>query len=178
MGNMKTTLIGAAVLVASSIASAQFVSPPAQTSVTIAGKKLSIKYSAPSVHGRKIFGSGGRISEDGTYPVWRAGANDATAFHTDADLDIGGLSVPKGDYTIFVLISDPEHWKLIINKQTGQWGLTYNQAMDLGRVNMNMSKPPAKIETYKMTLSQTVPNAGKLQLEWDNYIASVPIKVK
>ncbi len=176
---MKTpSMCAAAFVAAASILSAQYVSPPAQTSVTIAGKTLSIKYSAPSVHGRKIFGPGGRVSEDGTYPVWRAGANDATAFHTDADLDIGGLAVPKGDYTLFVLVSDPEHWKLVINKQTGQWGLTYSQSKDLGRVDMTMSKPPAKVETYKMTLSQAGPNAGKLQLEWDNYVASVPIKVK
>jgi DUF2911 family protein len=177
---MKTTLICATGLLflAATVTRAQFVSPPAQTSVTIGGKKLSIKYSAPSVHGRDIFSRGGLISHDGTYPVWRAGANDATAFHTDADLTIGSLSVPKGDYTLFVLISDPNHWKLIVNKQTGQWGLTYNQGMDLGRVDMTMSKPPSKIETYKMTLSQAGPKAGKLQLEWDNYIASVPITVK
>jgi len=176
---MKTTsMCAAAFVAAASILSAQFVSPPAQTSVTIADKTLSIKYSAPSVHGRKIFGPGGRISEDGTYPVWRAGANDATAFHTDADLDIGGLAVPKGDYTLFVLISDPEHWKLIVNKQIGQWGLTYSQGKDLGRVDMQMSKPPAKIETFKITLSKTGASTGKLQLEWDNYVGSVPIKVK
>ncbi len=176
---MKTSLICAFTLVAvASIASAQFVSPPAETSVTIGGKTLSIKYCAPSVHNRKIFGPGGKISQDGTYPVWRAGANSATSFHTDADLDIGGLSVPKGDYTIFVLVGDPEHWQLIINKQTGQWGLTYNEGMDLGRVKMTMSKPKSKIETYKMTLSKSGPKTGKLQLEWDNYIASVPITVK
>src|SRR5579872_4974057 len=79
-------------------------SPPAQTSATIAGKKLSIMYSAPSVRGRKIFGSGGLISRDPTYPVWRAGADSATSFHTDANLDIGGLAVPKGDYTLWVLV--------------------------------------------------------------------------
>jgi Protein of unknown function (DUF2911) len=176
---MKTSFACAAGwLLAASVSFAQFVSPPAQTSVSIDGKALSIKYSAPSVHGRKIFGPGGRISEDGTYPVWRAGANDATAFHTDADLDIGGLTVPKGDYTLFVLVSDPDHWKLIINKQTGQWGLTYSQARDLGRVNMTMSKPPAKVETLKITLSKTGAKDGKLEMAWDNYIASVPIKVK
>ncbi len=167
-----------ALIAAAALAFAQYVSPPAQTSVTIGGKTLSIKYCAPSVHGRDIFSRTGLISHDGTYPVWRAGANDATAFHTDADVTIGNLAVPKGDYTIFVLISDPSHWKLIINKQTGQWGLTYNQGMDLGRVDMTMTKPPSKIETYKMTLSQTGPKTGKLQLEWDNYIASVPITVK
>ncbi|HYL35228.1 MAG TPA: DUF2911 domain-containing protein [Bryobacteraceae bacterium] len=176
---MKTSLIcTSALLFAASLAWGQYNSPPAQTSATIGGKTLSIKYCAPSVHGRKIFGPGGKISEDPTYPVWRAGANEATAFHADADLDIAGLSVPKGDYTLWVLVSDPEHWQLIINKQTGQWGLTYNQSRDLGRVKMTMSKPPAKIETYKMTLSSAGPKSGKLQLEWDNYIATVPIQVK
>jgi hypothetical protein len=153
-------------------------SPAATASVTINGKAISIKYSAPSVRGRQIFGDGGLVSKDGTYPVWRAGANAATAFHTDADLDIAGLQVPKGDYTLFVLVKDPEKWQLIVNKQTGQWGLAYSQAQDLGRVPMTMSKPPAPIETYKITLSDAGGGKGKLQLEWDKYIASVPITVK
>ena len=153
------------------------LSPPAETSVSIAGKALSIKYSAPYVRGRQIFGDGGQVSKDGTYPVWRAGANAATAFHTEADLTIKGLAVPKGDYTIYALVNVTP-WQLIINKQVGQWGLTYDQKQDLGRVPMDMSKPPALIETYKMTLSATGANAGKLQLEWDNFIASVPFTVK
>ena len=100
-------------------------SPPAQASVAIGGKTLSVRYSAPSVRGRKIFGPGGLLSQDPTYPAWRAGANSATAFHTDADLDIGGLQVPKGDYTLYAWIADPDNWQLILSKQTGQWGLTY-----------------------------------------------------
>jgi hypothetical protein len=91
------------------------VSPPAQASVVVGGKRLTIQYSAPSVRGRRIFGSGGLLSRDPTYPAWRAGANSATAFHTDADLDIGGLGVPKGDYTIYCWIQNPDAWELIIN---------------------------------------------------------------
>ena len=71
-------------------------SPPEATSVTINGKAISIKYSAPSVRGRKIFGEGGQISKDPHYPVWRAGANAATALHTDADLDMNGLAGAMG----------------------------------------------------------------------------------
>jgi hypothetical protein len=48
----------------------------------------------------------------------------------------------------------------------------------LGRVAMTMSKPPAPIEIYKMTLSSAGGTKGKLQLEWENIIASVPITVK
>lgn len=153
-------------------------SPPATATATIDGKNITIKYSAPSVRGRQIFGEGGLVSKDRTYPAWRAGANNATAFHTDADLDIGGLAVPKGDYTLFVNVKDPDNWELIVNKQTGQWGLTYNQPQDLGRVKMTMSKPPASIELLKWSISQTGPRAGKLQLEWENHIASVPFTVK
>ena len=147
------------------------------TEVTINGKKIAIKYSAPSVRGRQIFGPGGLVAKDPTAPVWRAGANEATAFHTDADLTIGTLAVPKGDYTLFVA-TDATPWQLIVNKQTGQWGLTYSKAQDLGRVPMTVSKPPALIELYKMTLSSTGGNNGKLQLEWENVVASVNFTVK
>jgi hypothetical protein len=166
------------VLLTVSVSLAFAQSPAAQTSVAIGGKTLSIHYSAPSVRGRKIFGPGGLLSQDPTYPAWRAGANSATAFHSDADLDIGGLQVPKGDYTLYAWVADPDNWQLILSKETGQWGLTYNPKMDLGRVKMTMSKPPAAIETYKATLSSTGPKTGKLQLEWENHIASVPITLK
>jgi hypothetical protein len=172
---MKLALTSLLLLV--SIGLAQKPSPPMSTEVTINGKKLSIKYSAPSVRGRQIFGPGGLVSKDPTAPVWRAGANEATAFHTDADLSIGTLAAPKGDYTLFVA-TDANPWQLIINKQTGQWGLAYNKAQDLGRVPMTVTKPAAPIEQYKMTLSSAGGNNGKLQLEWENVVASVNFTVK
>jgi hypothetical protein len=179
--NRPTVTRRAALFCCALLASAVFAfaqSPDATTSVTIGGKTLSIKYSAPSVRGRQIFGPGGLISHDPNYPVWRAGANAATSFHTDADLTIGTLNVPKGDYTLYALVEDPDNWELIINKETGQWGLTYDAAKDLGRVKMTMSKPAAPIEVYKMTLSETGAKSGKLQLEWENHIASVNFTLK
>jgi Protein of unknown function (DUF2911) len=152
-------------------------SPARETSATVAGKKIEISYSAPSVRGRKIFGPGGQVSHDGTYPVWRAGADEATMIHTDAPLDIHGLMVPAGTYTLWVDVgSNP--WQLIINKQTGQWGTDYDKSQDLGRVAMAMTKPPAPIETFKMTLAGEGGNRGKLTLAWEDVVASVPFTVK
>jgi len=177
MPAMRKTSIFLAVFTAfASLAPAQ--SSSARATVTVAGKTLTIRYSAPAVRGRQIFGDGGLVSRDPTYPAWRAGANAATAFHTDADLDVGGLSVPKGDYTLYVWVKDPQAWELIINKQTGQWGLRYDASRDAGRVKMTMSKPPAPIETLKYTLADEGGNKVKLQLEWENHIASVPITVQ
>jgi hypothetical protein len=152
-------------------------SPARETSATIAGKKIIISYSAPSVRGRKIFGEGGQVSHDPTYPVWRAGADDATTILTDAPLDIHGLAVPKGEYTLWVDVGT-NPWQLIINKQTGEWGTDYNKAMDLGRVPLTMTKPGSPIETYKMTLASEGGNRGKLTLEWADVIASVPFTVR
>src|ERR1700676_2312985 len=152
-------------------------SPGAEASATIAGKSITIKYSSPSVRGRQIFGDGGVVSRDSTYPVWRAGANAATTLQTAANLDVAGLNVPAGTYTLYVLVKDSENWKLIINKQTGQNGDSYDPSMDLGRVDMKMEKPPVAIEKLKYTIT-TSGNNGRLQLEWENHIASVSIRTK
>lgn len=149
-------------------------------SATIGGKTIRIAYSAPAVNDRvgKLFGKDGQIGTDPTYPVWRAGANTATALHTDADLDLGGLAVPKGDYSLWVNVANPASWVLIVNKQTGQSGMEYDAKQDLGRVPMTMSKPPALVEQLKYTLSAGGGNKGKLQLAWENVTASVNLSVK
>jgi hypothetical protein len=170
---MKRTLT--ALLLVAGLGIAQ--SPPAQTETTVNGKKITINYSAPSLRGRKdIFGKSGPIHDDATYPVWRAGANAATVLHTDADLMIGSLHLPKGDYSLFVDIG-ASPWQLIVNKQTGQGGLDYDKSKDLGRVPMKMSKPPATVETYKMTLSHPGGSTAKLDLAWENTAASVDFMV-
>ncbi len=153
-------------------------SPPASATVTVGGKTISVRYSAPSVRGRKIFGAGGLLSRDPTYPAWRAGANSATTFHTDADLDLGGLHVPKGTYTLYVWVQDPEAWQLIVSKQTGQWGLSYAPSQDLGRVKMTMAKPPALVERLNYALTDQGSNKVELKLAWDQHVATVPIAVK
>ncbi len=169
----------AALTIAAGIAPAQ-QSPPMTETKTIGGKTITIKYSSPRVRGRegKLFGPGGRISQDPTYPVWRGGANSATSLHTDANLTIGTLNVPAGDYTLFVDVKDPDNWNLIVNKQTGQWGLAYDTSKDLGRTKMTMSKPPSPIENLKWTIADEGGNKGKITLEWENHVASVPITVK
>ena len=177
---MRTALVCAAALLATTTVAWAQQSPPATESTVIGGKTITIAYSSPRVRGRegRLFGKDGRIGQDPTYPVWRAGANSATKFHTDAALDVGGLAVPAGDYTLYVDLTDPAKWTLIISKQTGQWGLTYNKAQDLGRVPMTMAKPPALVEELKYTLTDAGGNKGTLTLAWENVAASVTFMVK
>lgn len=155
------------------------LSPPAKATATISGKKITILYSSPRVRGREghIFTRHGLISHDVHYPVWRGGANAATTLKTEASLTIGHLSVPKGKYTLFVNIADPNHWVLIVNKETGEWGLAYNAAKDLGKVKMRMSKPAHLIQDLRWSITNLGHGKGRLTLAWEYHVASVPIRV-
>jgi hypothetical protein len=179
---MKNGLILTVALIAATAVFAQQkppASPAAKESATIGGKTITITYNAPAIKGRagKIFTKDGLISTNPHYPIWRAGANSATTLKTDGNLMIGDLHVPAGTYTLFVDISDPANWVLIVNKQNGQWGLAYDGAQDLGKTPMTMSKPPALVENLKYTLAAGSGNNGTLTLAWENVSASVPIMV-
>jgi hypothetical protein len=167
----------AALLLMVTLAGAQsFDSPPETATGKIGDATLTIKYCAPSVHGRQIFGEGGKVMGDPTAPIWRAGANAATAFSTSADVQVAGLAVPKGSYTLYVNVKDPDAWELVISKQTGQWGTRYDASKDLGRVKMEMAKPPSLVEMLKYTI--TSGSKGTMQLAWENHVATVPVTAK
>jgi len=147
------------------------LSPRMTTSVTIDGKKITIGYGAPSMRGRKVMGGLVPYNE-----VWCTGANDATSLDTEADLDINGMKVPKGSYTLWTL-PNPTEWLLIVNKQTGQWHTDYRERYDFGRVKMNVKTVSAPVERLKLDLVATGGNKGTLALAWDTTEASVPITV-
>ncbi len=170
-------ILGAAVLMAQQ-AKKPPLSPPETASATIGGKSIAIAYSSPRVRGRagKIFTKDGLISHDPHYPVWRAGANAATTLKTDGDLTIGDLNVPAGTYTLFVDISDPANWTLIVSKATGEWGLAYDATKDLGKTPMTMATPPSLVEDLTYTLADEGGGKGTLTLAWENVSASVSIQ--
>ena len=178
VGVISNGMLAATVLMAATASFAWAQSPSATATGSINGKTIAVRYSAPSVRGRQIFGAGGLLSRDPTYPAWRAGANAATTLTTDADVMVGALAVPKGTYTLYAWVQNPDAWDLIISRQTGQWGLSYDPKQDLGRVKMTMSKPPSLVETLKYSIADKGAGKGELRLEWEHRVASVPITVK
>ena len=148
-------------------------SPPAKTSCKFSdGKNISVDYSSPRMKGRKIFG--------GLVPygqVWRAGANEATTFVTDANLSVGGKDVAAGSYTLFA-IPDPDKWTLIISKKTGEWGVPYpGQENDLLRTDMKASKTSGPVENFAIGFDQQG-STCTLRMEWENTRATVDVSEK
>jgi hypothetical protein len=146
------------------------LSPAEQASVTLNGKPVTIDYCAPSLKGRKV---GVELAPYGQ--VWRTGANSATTLKTQSTLRIGNLIVPPGTYTLYTLPAE-KGWKLIVNKQTGQWGTVYKEDQDLGRVDMMegvIPSPPA--ETFVIEFEHTQGNKTELHLKWGNANVYVPV---
>jgi hypothetical protein len=152
-------------------AAQRYTSPPADTSVTIDGKKISIAYYSPSMHGREIMGALVPFGE-----VWCPGANWATKLTTEADLEIGGLKLAKGSYSLWA-IPNAKEWTLIVNKQPEQFHLDYNPDQDLGRTKMIVAKVEKPVESLTIRLSAAGDHKGKVAISWENTEASIPFTV-
>jgi hypothetical protein len=147
-------------------------SPPGTAQVRLKNKEITIDYSRPSLKGRKV---GQELAPYGK--VWRTGANEATALNTAIDLNIGGAKVPAGKYTLYTLPSEGT-WKLIINKQTGQWGTQYDESQDLARVDMKKTALPQSVEQFTISFDKKDENTANLNLDWENTRVSVEIKAE
>jgi hypothetical protein len=164
-------LVGSLFVLGTRSAQAQLASPRDTTRATIGSATILIDYGRPSKRGRQIVG--------GLVPygsVWRTGANEATTLVTSRPLKLGALVVPAGRHTLWTL-PEATGWKLIVNKQTGQWGTDYDPKEDLGRVDLVVSKLPAEVEKFTIKVTPG-PGGGVLALEWESTRASIPFTVQ
>jgi hypothetical protein len=151
----------------------QVASPPAKAACKFAdGKTITVNYSSPRTRGRKIFGDLVPFGE-----VWRAGADDATAFVPNVDVVVGGKNVPAGRYTLFTLPT-PTRWTLIVSKQIGEWGIPYPGAQyDFARIEMKVSKLSSPLENFTISFDQTGTSCT-MKLDWETTRASIDIAEK
>jgi len=147
------------------------LSPRDTARATIGGAQVWIDYSRPSRRGRDIFGA-----LEPWNKVWRTGANAATQLTTPVDLVIGGATVPAGKYTVWTLPS-PTGWKLIINKQTGQWGTEYHPEQDLVRVEAKTESLATPVEQFVIAF-EPISAPSAITFAWDKVRYSVPVAKK
>ena len=90
--------------------------------------------------------------------------------------DFGDLKVPKGRYSIWTIPTGHD-WTLILNKQTGQSHLYYDESRDFGRTKMNVKM---LLDRWRPSASSCVPGRatkGTLALIWEQTEASIPFTV-
>jgi len=147
-------------------------SPPGLAECKFAdGKTVRVDYSRPSAKGRKIYG--GLVPYD---KEWRTGANEATTFVANSNLEVGGAKVPAGNYTLFTIPSQKQ-WTLIISKKTGEWGIPYpGKGEDQARVPMRSEELSTPVEQFTISFEQTSPEACALRMDWETTRAEVSVR--
>src|SRR5919107_4772277 len=108
-------------------------SPLDSLTFTAGGQTVKVCYGRPSAKGRKMIGG-----ENVPYgKLWRTGANEPTVIFTPVALEIAGIKVAPGKYSLYSVPGEKE-WEIIVNRSTSQWGheSTYTkevQAQEVGR---------------------------------------------
>ncbi len=64
---------------------------------------------------------------------------------------------------------------LIVNKQTGQWGTVYNEAMDLGRTPMTSNLRPKSQEVMSISFENTKGSSTEMHIRWETTDESVTV---
>ena len=133
-------------------------SPPATAKETLNnGVNVLIDYSQPAVKGRTI----GKDLEPMSGKVWRTGANEATVFEVDKNVNIEGKPLPAGKYGLFTIMNGDE-WTIIFNKTWNQWGTIYKESEDALRVKVK----PGKAKEFSEKMTFTISKKGKVTLLW------------
>ncbi len=185
MNRLKSTLtiLAAATLVSATPLLAQQpharVSPHETVSADLGGGRVMIVYGRPYTKSpkdgsmRKIWG--GVVPFD---KVWRTGADEATLLITEQPLTIGETTIPAGAYTLFSMPREDGKSQLIINKQIGQWGETYDEKQDLARIDMKTEMLDEPMDQFTITIKKTGAGTGELTLAWEKGAGTVPLEIK
>ena len=151
-------------------------SPLDSLTFSVGGQPVKVCYGRPSLRGRKMIGA----SAVPYGKLWRTGANEPTIFYTPVRLDIAGIDVAPGLYSLYTVPGERE-WEVIVNRATAQWGHESRYTEEVEKQEVGRGTVPAeRIETpVEMFTIRAEPASGDAQavvLEWENSRVRIPVK--
>ena len=150
-------------------------SPLDSISFTVSKQPVKLCYGRPSSRGRVMLG--GKNVPYGK--LWRTGANEPTIFFAPVPLNIAGLQVPPGVYSLYT-VPGPNEWEIIVNRSISQWGEESQytdevKAQELGRAKVKSEKLSTPVETFTIRAEPAGSDAKALVLEWEKTRVRIPI---
>lgn len=136
------------------------------------GAEITVDYGRPTRRGRTIFGTVVPWNR-----LWRTGANLATHITTTRALELQGVMLPAGRYTLYT-VPAPESWTLTISAETGQWGTAApDESRIVARLPMRVIALDQPVETFTIAVERRA-SGGALRLAWDRTAAEIDFRVR
>jgi hypothetical protein len=105
------------------------------------------------------------LSQLTTGDFWRLGADQSTTFRTTGVLSFGDVKVLKGAYSLWAQKQADNSWKLVFNKEHGQWGTDHDASKDFASVPLKESKAEDSAQQVTIALANTR-DGGTLTIQW------------
>ena len=145
---------------------------PKEEHAEIGGTHFIIKYHAPAVRGRTIWGGLVPYGE-----VWVTGAHSATTLEFDKDISVNGIRIAAGKYALFS-IPGKNKWTLIINKTWDQHlADEYDPKDDVARVEVTPESLPANQERLKYTIASQGSSKAIISISWEKLKVTIPLEL-
>jgi hypothetical protein len=146
-------------------------SEPATVSQVVDGTKVTVAYSRPRARGRTgLFGSEVKFDES-----WTPGANDATTLALNKDVTINGHPVPKGKYSVWLMVTRGD-WELMLDHDTTLFHMAHPK-IGPGQIHFMV---PREHHAFTDVLTWSFPVVSTtgmtLTMQWDT--VSVPLAIK
>jgi hypothetical protein len=123
-----------------------------EAKATVSGKAVAIEYGRPVLRGRDM------LAQAEVGKPWRLGANAATTLKTEADLSMGGVAVPKGDYVLTATRIGADKWTL--NLATND-----SEKKKVAEVPLTPTALPGEVETFTIDL-RAEKDQGEVSFSW------------
>jgi hypothetical protein len=137
------------------------------------GVGVKVCYGSPAVKGREIFGS---LVPWGK--LWRMGANEPTRIFVDGPVDLGGIALAPGRYSLYAE-PGPDEWRVMVSESTFHWGnaiTTDVRARELGSVAVTPAELDESVENLRF---QWRPGQGEgrgaLEMDWASTRVAIPL---
>ena len=171
---MRTTLLLAAAALATAPLAAQIrASERARVSQVVDGTTLTLDYARPRMRGRPtIFGDDVQWRE-----VWTPGANMATTLEIDHDIMLDGQAVPKGRYSVWMVVDSTERWTMVLDTVWKQYHEAHPPARG-GQIRWPITSARApRTEVLTWSFPSVTATGGTVRMAWADRAVVLPFTV-
>lgn len=135
-------------------------------------QKIKVVYSRPGKNDREIFGSLVPYGQE-----WRMGANEATEVTFFQPVQIGGVTVPSGSYTMFAQIY-PHQWTIKLSSERFLTGTANRDfTKDVVSINIPAERVATPVEKWTIGFEKVDADHVNMVFAWDQTMARLPINL-